>query len=226
MRRKFDVLALGAVSVDDLLYVDSYPAPDEKAEVLRRERQCGGISGIALIAAARLGASCGYAGVLGRDELSRFAAGQLRAEGIDLKHLARRGGVGPIHSVILIDINRATRNIFFDISTVLGASIDWPPAEVIQSTRVLFADWFSVPGMIRATRLARQAGIPVVADFEQQNHRKFSTLLNLPDHLILSKSFAAKVTGLSDPRRALRKLWKKHHQLAAITCGVAGCWYL
>jgi sulfofructose kinase len=226
VKPRFDLLALGAVAVDDLLYAESYPPADDKAAVQRRERQCGGMSAIALITAARLGCSCAYAGVLGREELSDFAAGQMRAEGVNLRHLARRAGVRPIHSVIIIDSKRGSRNIFFDITGVVGAAPDWPPRAVIESARVLFADWFSVPGMIRAARLARAAGIPVVADFEQRALPGFPTLLGLPDHLIISESFAAKLTGHSDPRRALKKLWKKHHQLLAITGGGKGCWYL
>lgn len=226
MKPKFDFLALGAVAVDDLLYAESYPAADEKAAVLRRERQCGGMSAIALMTAARLGCACAYAGVLGREELSDFAIAQLRAEGVNLKHLARRAGVRPIHSVIIIDPKRGSRNIFFDIAGVLGAAADWPPAAVIESARVLFADWFSVPGMIRAARVARQAGIPVVADFEQRGDPGFPVLLGLPDHLIISQSFATQLTGATEPRRALKKLWKKHHQLVAVTGGAKGCWYL
>ncbi len=226
MKPKFDLLSLGAVAVDDLLYAESYPGPDDKAAVLRRERQCGGMSAIAVITAARLGCSCAYAGVLGRDELTDFAAGQMRSEGVNLRHLARRDGVRPIHSVIIIDSKRGTRNIFFDVTGFQGATWDWPPLAVIHSTRVLFVDWFSVPGMIRAARLARQAGIPEVADFEQRDLPGFQALLNLPDHLIVSESFAAKVTGATDPRRALRRLWKEHHQIVAVTCGRQGCWYL
>jgi sugar/nucleoside kinase (ribokinase family) len=184
------------------------------------------MSAIALITAARLGCACAYAGVLGREELSDFAAAQMHGEGVNLKHLARRAGVRPIHSVIIIDSKRGSRNIFFDISGVVGAAMDWPPAAVIESARVLFADWFSVPGMIRAARVARRAGIPVVADFEQPGVPGFPALLALPDHLIVSESFAARVTGAAEPRRALRKLWKKHHQLVAVTSGAKGCWYL
>jgi sulfofructose kinase len=226
VKPKFDLLALGAVAVDDLLYAETYPAADEKAAVLRRERQCGGMSAIALITAARLGCACAYAGVLGREELSEFAAGQMRAEGVSLRHLARRVGVRPIHSVIIIDQKRGSRNIFYDLTGVLGAARDWPPAAVVEAARVLFIDWFSVPGMIRAARLARRAGIPVVADFEQRSLPGFATLLDLPDHLIVSESFAARLTGAADPGRALKKLWKKHHQLVAVTCGAKGCWYL
>src|SRR5206468_4095602 len=71
--KRIDILGLGAVAVDDFIYLEAYPAPDAKARVLRRERNCGGLTAIALVAAARLGARCAYAGVLGRDESSGFA---------------------------------------------------------------------------------------------------------------------------------------------------------
>jgi sugar/nucleoside kinase (ribokinase family) len=226
MPAKFDVLSLGAVAVDDLLYIGAYPGPDEKTPVLRSERRCGGMSAIAAITASRLGGQGAYAGVLGRDELSDFAAGQMRREGVDLRHLARREGVRPIHSVIMIDSRAGTRNVFFDVRGVLGAARDWPPAHVIRSARVLFIDWFSVPGMIRAARIARAAGIPVVADFEVDGLPGMATLFSLADHLILSQSFAAKWTGLSAPGRAAVKLWTARRQLAAVTCGARGCYYV
>ncbi|MBN2129460.1 MAG: hypothetical protein JW741_08180, partial [Sedimentisphaerales bacterium] len=70
MQPVFDVLGLGYTAVDDLLYVESYPPADNKARVRHRERHCGGLTATALVAAARLGARCMYAGVLGNDELS------------------------------------------------------------------------------------------------------------------------------------------------------------
>jgi sugar/nucleoside kinase (ribokinase family) len=223
---KFDVLTLGAVAVDDLFYLGSYPGPDEKTPILRRERQCGGMSAIAAITASRLGCRSAYAGVLGRDELSQFAIAQMRREGVNLRHLARRDGVRPVHSIIMIDSTTGTRNIFYDLRGVLGAARDWPPAEWIRSARVLFVDWYSVPGMIRAARVARAAGTPVVADFEQDGLPGFPTLLSLVDHLILSQSFAATLTGLSDPRRAALRLWTGQQQLVAVTCGAKGCFYV
>ncbi len=47
-----DILGFGAVAVDDLLYVKSYPAADTKKQVLRHERHCGGLTATALVAAA------------------------------------------------------------------------------------------------------------------------------------------------------------------------------
>jgi len=67
-----DILGLGAVTIDDLIYVDHYPAADAKIPVLRSERHCGGLTGTALVAASRLGLKTVYAGALGTDDLSNY----------------------------------------------------------------------------------------------------------------------------------------------------------
>src|SRR4051794_32293020 len=108
MDKRIDILGLGCVAVDDLLYVASYPAPDTKAPVERRERQCGGLTATALVAAARLGAQCTFAGILGDDELSTFVVNRLAAEGVDVRLIRRRASARPIHSVVIVDESRQT----------------------------------------------------------------------------------------------------------------------
>jgi len=226
LKPKFDILGLGAVAVDELIYAETYPPPDSKARVLRTERQCGGLTAIALIAASRLGARCAYAGVLGEDELSRFAIREMGKEGVDLKYLRQRRGARPVHSFIVIDSARGTRNIFCDAARAIGAGDNWPTTEVIRGARVLFVDHIGIRGMIRAAKIARRAGIPVVADLEQDSAAGFPTLFALVDHLIVSQSFATKLTGEQNPARAAKALWVPQRKVVAITCGEKGCWYL
>jgi sugar/nucleoside kinase (ribokinase family) len=224
-RRTIDILGLGAVAVDDLIFVESYPPPDAKARVVRRERHCGGLTATALTAAARLGARCAYAGVLGNDALSHFAATCLEQEGIDVSWAQRTPSARPVYSNIIVDQRRGTRNIFYDLERVVGASVR-TPARLIRSCRVLFVDHVGVAGMVRAARLARQAGIPVVADLETACDPQFHQLLALADHLILSRDFARALTGARSPAQALCKLARPDRQVAVVTCGDEGCWYL
>src|ERR1700689_5399992 len=98
----YDVLGLGCAAVDELLYLPSYPAPDTKMRVLRRERERGGLGATALVAAARLGGRCAYAAVLANDPLSQFVSDSLAAEGIDVTHIPRRAEARPVHSVIIV----------------------------------------------------------------------------------------------------------------------------
>jgi sulfofructose kinase len=223
--KQIDILGLGAVAVDDFIYVEAYPRPDAKARVLRRERNCGGLTAIALVAAARLGARCAYAGVLGQDELSGFAAEFLKREKINLSCMRRIGSARPICSNIVVDQRRGTRNIFFDVEHAAGAPMD-VPASLIGSCRVLFIDHLGVPGMIRAAHLARRASVPIVADFESDDHPRFRELLALADHLIVSQGFARKLTGKRSPEHAVRALAEAGHEVVVVTCGEKGYWYM
>lgn len=222
----YDVLGLGCVAVDDLLYVEAYPPADAKVRIRRRERQCGGQSGTALVAAARLGARCSYAGILGHDEDSAFVLDAFRREGIDVAHLVRRDIARPIHSTIIVDETHHTRTIFFDLTGSVGAPTDSPPAEVIRAARVLYVDHYGIEGMTRAAAIARAAGVAVVADLEWDEWPGFTELLALVDHLIISQAFAARRTGETDPAGAVRKLWADDRQAVVVTCGAAGCWYV
>jgi sugar/nucleoside kinase (ribokinase family) len=223
-RDRLDILGLGAVAVDDLLVVATYPAADAKARVLGRHRQCGGLTGTALVAAARLGSRCGYAGVLGVDELSDLVVDNFAREGVDVSIVQRRPGVGPIRSTIVIGRDDATRTVFSDRNGFEGPDPDWPDPEVIRSVRVLFVDHLGVPATIRAARIAREAGIPVVADFERVPSPDFADLLDLADHLIIGRSFAADLTGETDPGAAALALWRGGRSAVVVTCGIEGCW--
>ncbi len=114
MVANIDILGLGCTAIDELLYVDAYPAPDGKVQVRHRQRQCGGLTATALVAAARMGCRCAYAGTLGNSELSQFVIDRLGDEGIDTACVCRRADAQPVRSVIIVDENRQTRAILFD----------------------------------------------------------------------------------------------------------------
>src|SRR5258705_895070 len=137
MTKRFDILGLGCAAVDDILYVPAYPPADGKVEVRAREQHCGGLCATALVAAARLGAKCAFAGALGDDDGSRFVLDTLRRENLDTRHAVRRNAARPMRSVIVVDERRRTRNIFYHLPAMLGADAKLPVKEVILGSRVL-----------------------------------------------------------------------------------------
>ncbi|GIW79511.1 MAG: ribokinase [Gemmatales bacterium] len=223
--KRYDVLGLGCVAVDDLLYVEAYPPADTKVPIRHSDRQCGGLTATALVAAARMGARCAYAGVLGSDVDSRFVLDCFRREGIDTGPVMEKAAAQPIHSIIIVDESAKTRTIFYDLRGSTGAAPNHPPQEVIESTKVLFIDHYGIEGMLRASRIARASGIHVVADFERNDWPAFDELLRWVDHLIVSRAFAAKLTGCLNPADAARHLWCDGREVVVITGGDEGCWY-
>src|SRR5262245_30428801 len=112
MTRRFDVLGLGSTSVDEILFVPSFPTPDTKTRVVRCERKCGGLTGTALVTAARLGASCAYAGRLGFDESSRVVEENFAREGVDTSFAPRANENSVVASTIVVALDTGTRNVF------------------------------------------------------------------------------------------------------------------
>jgi sulfofructose kinase len=222
----FDILGFGAVAVDELLYVDQYPPAESKIRVHRRTSQCGGLTGTALVAAARLDARCAYVGMLGNDELSQYVLDCFKCEGIDTTHCRRRDSARPAHSTIIVDERHKTRTVFASLAGDIGPAADHPPADLIHSAKVIIIDHHGVEGSIRAAKIARQSGAAVVADFERDPEGDFSNLVDLVDHLVLSAKFASQLTGKNDAAAAASALWTPQRRAVVITCGVEGCWYL
>jgi sugar/nucleoside kinase (ribokinase family)/adenylate kinase family enzyme len=223
---RFDILGFGAIAVDDLLYVEAYPPAESKVRVQKRLRQCGGQTGTALVAAARMHARCAYVGVLGNDELSQFVAESFGREGVAFDLAARNPDARPAHSTIIVDQTHKTRTIFASLDGEIGADANLPSESRIRAARVILVDHHGLPGTLRAVQIARTHGVSVVADFERCPGPPFDEILNAVDHLILSARFATQRTGLDDPKDAAQALWNANRQAVVVTCGSAGAWFL
>ncbi len=221
-----DLLGLGAVAVDDLIFLDGFPEPDTKVHIVRSERQGGGLTGTALVAAARLGSACVYAGTLGDDEESRFITDGLAGEGVETKWIVRKDGARPYRSIILVDMKTGTRTLLSSGEGVIGADPVLPEEPLIRSSRVLFVDHSGMEGMLRAARIARGAGIPVVADFERGHPAPYEELFALTNHLILPQGYALERTGRRDSRAAAEALWSPARAAVVVTMGAEGCWFV
>jgi sulfofructose kinase len=207
--KTWDILGLGCVAVDDLLYLPSFPVADAKVRVLKRERQCGGLTGTALVTAARLGARCAFAGLLGTDELSLVVEDNFLHEGVEVSFAPHCKDAPVPHSVIIVGINTGSRNIFYRIEGRVGADDGLPDESIIRSARVLFLDQYGMVGNLRAASIARAAGIPIVADFEEDCDPRFPELLKLVDHIVLPNDLAQKITAEKSPEAAAEALWHK-----------------
>jgi sugar/nucleoside kinase (ribokinase family) len=224
--KTWDILGLGCVVVDDFLYVPSFPEANTKVRVLKTERQCGGLTGTALVAAARLGARCAFGGLLGTDELSRVVEENFLHEGVDTSFAPRSNDAPVPQAVIIVGIENGSRNIFYRIEGRVGADERLPDESIIRSARVLLIDQYGMAGNLRAASIARAAQIPVVADFEESSDPKFPELLKLVDHVVLPYEMAERITGARSPEAAAKALWHKECRAVVITCGSAGSWFL
>ena len=219
-----EILGFGATAVDDLLYVDHYPPAESKVRVSRRQRECGGLTATALVAASRLGHRCAYVGMLGDDELSGFVIERLEREGVDMTHRAPRLDASPGYSTIVVDTTASARTVFSHVGGKMGADPDWPDVDLIERAKVLLIDHHGIAGNVRAVQIARDSGTEVVADFERHpGDDAFDELLTQVGHLIVPERFALSQTGNATPSDAAITLAGKG-QTVVVTSGAEGCW--
>jgi sugar/nucleoside kinase (ribokinase family)/mannitol-1-phosphate/altronate dehydrogenase len=224
---KYDVLGLGIVAVDDLFMVDNYPPPDAKLKASGLVRQGGGLTGTALVASSRLGAKSAYGGILGQDELSNWTVSELEKEGVDCSLTIRSMDVQPYHAIIIVDTTHHTRNIIYTDIGVSPRPVDTVDESFVSQAKVILIDQLGIDVMLKTALIAKKLGIPTIADIEREDHPKTRELLAQIDHLILSTSFAGKLTGTDDPVEQVRIAHNNNDRICtAVTVGVKGCWYI
>lgn len=224
--KRWDVLGFGAVAVDDLLYLDRFPHADERMRIRGTARDGGGMTGTALVAAAKLGATAAWAGVLGFDDLSIWTLDAFTAAGVDTTSVVRFGAAHPIHSIILVEQAGGTRTILFSCDGVQQLTPDEVTPDMIADARVVFLDHTIGELSRHVLALTKAAQVPTVADLERLDAGS-AEVMREADHLILGCHFAAEATGEKTPEAALRALadLRRDLPLTAVTAGSQGYWW-
>jgi sulfofructose kinase len=81
-------------------------------------------------------------------------------------------------------------------------------------------------GNLRAARIARAAGVPIVSDLERTRIKGMKQLIALVDHPIFSRRAAEELTGEKNPARAAMKIWNETREVIIVTCGEEGAWFV
>jgi sugar/nucleoside kinase (ribokinase family) len=145
-----DILAIGNCTVDMILSVPAFPVPDGALFMTRSAYPTiGGIAAVAGIAAARLGARVGFAGMVGDDDGARLVRTALGADGIDLSLLITSDDVPTPSCVIIADEATGTRSILADPS--IASSYKLPVREdvavVATRARAVHFDYLAFPAL-------------------------------------------------------------------------------
>ena len=223
---RFDVVGVGANSIDFVCRLPFYPEPsgsNSKLGIRSYDRSPGGQTATVLSGCASLGLRTSYVGTVARDENGTIILEALRKRGVDTSRAIFRVGANPF-AVILVADDAAVhgeRIVLWkrpDEMTLAPADL---PADLVSGARFMFVDDVDMDAAITAAKAGRAAGLPVTTDIEAV---KPGT-----DHLIEAVTipiFAEEVprvlTGETDPEAALRALRNRHGGLLCVTLGVKG----
>ncbi len=220
-----DIVGLGVIAVDEMLYVDSYPPADGKKFLSARRRLGGGNTSCALAAAARLGSRCAVLGRLGDDELSQFARENLAKTGVDLSHVLHDPQSGPIYAIVVVSADTGSRAIYVDDRAIKPLRPEELRPEWFRGAKVLLVDHLYSPTILPAVRMARGQGLQVVSDIEREMPQ-LAEVRGCIDHFICSEEFAVPLTGADGPQEACRELAQSgQHRTIVVTAGQQGCYW-
>ena len=223
----FDVVGVGANSVDYVDRLPEFPKPDSPTAKLRIAHHaitCGGQTATALCTCAALGLRARYVGATGNDDSGRVIRKELSRRGVEITHTAVRDAANA-YAVILIDDVQGERVVLWDRDSRLDLdSGDIDPA-VIGDARLLHVDDVDVEASIHAASIARDAGIPVTSDIEHVGDRTDALIASVTIP-IFAEHVLEPLTGERDVERALRALRRRHDGMLCVTLGTRGAMLL
>ena len=221
--RKWDVVGVGANSVDYVYRLPASPradSPTAKLRITSHRVLCGGQMATALSGCAALGLRAAYVGAVGSDDNGRRIERELAGRGIDLSHLVTREGTNQF-AVITVEVTTGERIVLWDRDERLMLQpADLPPA-LIASARLVHVDDVDEAAAIRAATLAREAGVAVTSDLDRITERtpELVAAVSIP---IFAEHVLPAITGEADCERALVKLRRTHAGLLCVTLGPRG----
>ena len=116
--KKYDVVGLGMATLDILAQTPRLPQSNDCFPIAAVEMQGGGPVATALVALAKLGASCNYLGSLAMDDTASQIISELKSNSIDLQYSPQRESGVSSASVILVEQSNGQRAILYQKSTV------------------------------------------------------------------------------------------------------------
>lgn len=221
--KAWDVVGLGANSVDYVNLLPGYPQPFgsfAKMRIRRQEILCGGQTATAMATCASLGLRAKYVGVTGTDENGRRVRQAMAERTVDMTDSIIRDAQNQF-AVILVDETTGDRIVLWDRDERLLFREAEILSGVIASARVLHVDDVDQAAAIKAAKTARAAGIQVTSDIDRMTDRteELVAAVSIP---IFAEHVPRELTGLADPEQALRKLRAKHSGMLCVTLGERG----
>jgi sugar/nucleoside kinase (ribokinase family) len=219
----WDVLGIGANSVDYVYRLPAYPERDganAKMRISSHTLSCGGQVATALCTCAAMGLSAKYVGATGTDDNGRRIRDELARRGIDMTDAVIRDVTNQF-AVIMVDEHAGERIVLWDRHDGLRLRARDLPDEVITSARVVHVDDVDQEAAILAARIARAAGLDVTSDIDRITDRT-EELVEAVTIPMFAEHVPVALTGEADFERALRKLRLRHKGLLCVTLGPRG----
>jgi sugar/nucleoside kinase (ribokinase family) len=223
MARSWDVIGIGATSVDYVYRLPVLPeadGPQAKIRISSHRVSCGGQTATALATCAALGLRAKFAGVLGSDQNGMRIRAELVRRGIDVTDALVHEGLNQF-AAILVDERTGERIVLWSRDEGLALRPDELPPDLLSSARIVHVDDVDQEAAISAATRARASGAIVTSDIDRVTDRT-DELVGAVSIPILAEHVPPALTGEKDVERGLRRLRRRHTAMLCVTLGRSG----
>lgn len=218
--KKVDVVGVGLNAIDTQVLVPHYPAQGSKVDAQSVTLLPGGQVATAMIACQRWGMTARYVGKLGDDAAGEIHRKEFESCGVETQVRAIAGCASHRSFIIVAPDGERTVVCHHDEQVALNP-IDLK-REWIVNARALLVDGYDTAAAITAAEWAREAGIPVIADFDEA-YPQIEELMKVVDYAIVSRDFPQQICHEHDLSKSLPKLHGRFgSKLTAATLGTDG----
>lgn len=215
-----DFVGLGFCSNDYLALLPEIPI-DNKVQMIRHLVQGGGPAATATVAAARLGLSTAFVGMVGDDEPGKWILRDFEAENVSTADMVIRRGHTSAIAYCWIDAPTGRRSVAWTRGTLPELVADEVNLELVRQARILHLDGHNPVAALAAAKEARRCQIPVMLDAGTLRDG-VRELLPYVTILIASELFARQYSGEENLEKALFKLGEIGAEVTGITMGGRG----
>jgi sugar/nucleoside kinase (ribokinase family) len=223
---RFDVVGVGANSIDFVCRLPVYPQPSgptSKIGIRSFLRSPGGQTATVLSACASLGLRTSYVGTVARDENGALVLEALRQRGVDTSRAILRDGTNPFAVILVADeaAGHGERIVLWkrpDEMTLVPTDL---PDGVVSDARFVFVDDVDIDAAIAVGKSGLAAGMPVATDIEAAKPRT-EDLIAAVTFPIFAEQVPPALTGEAEIETAMRRLRNRHGGLLCVTLGPLG----
>lgn len=217
-----NVVGIGACVMDTLINLPHFPQEDSKIRADSSKQAGGGPVATGLCAAARLGASAEYIGVLSDDSSGRFLIDDFKKYGIKTENVNIISGGRSFTSVIWLSKESSTRTCVYDRGNLPPLELDDKQKQAIINADLLMIDGNELNAALEGVKIAHEHGTKVLYDAGGL-YDNIKSLMPFVDYLIPSEEFALKFTNCDNVIDAAKALFDKYApEVVVITRGKSG----
>ena len=223
----FEVIGLGAATVDDLWLVDEFHSTEGVWKSSGHARMGGGPVASALAVLAHFGTNTALVDVCGDDEAGRWLFRDFERLNVDTCFLQKQPGHSTARAIVLVRQGDGARQIHYLPSSAGEPILTKQCRAAIAAAKILHLNGRHDTVAVDAAQVAREAGTLISFDGGAGRYRaELRPLVEAADLRIVSREFAARYAGSDAIELQMSALSQVPARVVVVTDGAHGSYGL